>query len=318
MADYAQNRPGKNIHYRLGAGYSQWRKVFLGFELVRASGVQYSLIVRARPDITVLKRFDLRQIEQHYGSLPSTKNARGNFIAVPERTMQVITDHFALGTPDVMFGYAAEALPFTETCCEGYVWQNLEDRCMARTTAVISEELYDLKSLKEKMRAADIRPDNRDNWLVIPKVHRNSADWSPLILTNGAAYELGHKVCRGSDARCVPIYRIGLMYVFKASVYPWFSKNALCLRYENEGATTAKFLISAGIATARPDVDTMPIGDAPCVAVKGLEAAHASTMSSLAALNKSVSKGLIKRARQLRELEDSKGHQLRRRRQRRS
>ena len=41
---------------------------------------------------------------------------------------QVITDHFALGTPEAMYQYAAQPPPFMQSYGEGYVWRNLEQR----------------------------------------------------------------------------------------------------------------------------------------------------------------------------------------------
>jgi len=111
--------------FRTGAGYSQWRKVFLGFELVKASGVQYAVLLKARPDITLLYPMDFRAMQRDFGGRPSAKLAKGHWLAMPERTFQVVVDHFAMGTPQAMYKYAAKPLPYTQACCEGYVWRNL-------------------------------------------------------------------------------------------------------------------------------------------------------------------------------------------------
>ena len=67
----------------------QWRKVHLVHELIRESGRQYSLILRARPDATILEPFDLRALECDYGARASVRAAKGHWISVPERSMQV-------------------------------------------------------------------------------------------------------------------------------------------------------------------------------------------------------------------------------------
>jgi len=82
--------PKVNRPFRVEAGYSQWRKVWLVHEMIRNSGKQYSLIVRTRPDITVLYPLDLRKLQAELGSRESSKRARGHFISIPERTMQQV------------------------------------------------------------------------------------------------------------------------------------------------------------------------------------------------------------------------------------
>ncbi len=110
--------PALGRPFRVEAGYSQWRKVFLVHELVKKSGIAYTLIVRARPDATILEPLDLREYEKDMGSRATAKAARGHFISIPERSQQVITDHFAIGTPEVMYLYAQQARPYTIDCCE--------------------------------------------------------------------------------------------------------------------------------------------------------------------------------------------------------
>ncbi len=115
--DFAAN-PGAGHPFRVEAGYSQWRKVYLCHELIKKSGIKYSLIVRARPDATILEPLDLREYEKDLGSRPTSQAVRGHFITQPERSIQVIHDHFAVGTPEVMFLYALQAEPYTKDCCE--------------------------------------------------------------------------------------------------------------------------------------------------------------------------------------------------------
>jgi hypothetical protein len=56
--------------------FSQWRKVHLCLELVKESGIAYSLVIRARPDHLLIRPFDLRQLAADYGARPSIKRAR--------------------------------------------------------------------------------------------------------------------------------------------------------------------------------------------------------------------------------------------------
>jgi hypothetical protein len=115
----AEFNQGEARPYYVGSGYSQWRKVNLAHEMVRKSGIDYSLILRARPDHTVLEPLDLREFERHFSNRTSVKKANGHFISIPERSKQVITDHWAIGTPEAMYEYATQALPYTTSCCEG-------------------------------------------------------------------------------------------------------------------------------------------------------------------------------------------------------
>jgi hypothetical protein len=61
----------------------------------------------------------------------------------------VITDHWAIGTPRTMVDYAAQALPYTENCCEGYVWENLANRCYSRSEDVLKDEFADVDAVRK-------------------------------------------------------------------------------------------------------------------------------------------------------------------------
>jgi hypothetical protein len=84
--------------YILGPGYSQFRKVYLVMQLIKNSMVQYSLIIRARPDHLFITPVDLRDLVSDFALRPKVTNANGHFIIIPERHQgQRISDHFALG-----------------------------------------------------------------------------------------------------------------------------------------------------------------------------------------------------------------------------
>lgn len=66
-----------------------WRKVYLALALVRKTGREYSLVIRARPDHIFLQPFDLRAFGREFAAKASVKEARGHFISIPERSPQV-------------------------------------------------------------------------------------------------------------------------------------------------------------------------------------------------------------------------------------
>jgi hypothetical protein len=195
--------------------------------------------------------------------------------------------------------YSVESFPFTETCCEGYVWRNLEMRCFARTESIISEEFKNLPALRKAVEKSAQKPGVRDDWDLVPAEFKTDPVYSSQVLTSGMLYVLGKPACKGADSRCIPIFRPGYLYVFKASGAPWFATGTLCLRYSNEGTTTGKFLVKAGVAKARPDVDSSPVGDAPCVEMPSLAAAYNHSLAFLATLDPAVKKGLVNKRRRL-------------------
>jgi len=205
-----------------------------------------------------------------------------------------------VGTPQTIAQYSAEAFPFTETCCEGYVWRNLEMRCFARTDAVIGEEFRNVPELRKAIEVSEKRLGVRDDWDLVPEKFRTDPVYSSFVLTSGSLYVLGKSACKQKHARCIPIYRPGYLYVFKATVAPWFATGTLCLRYSNEGTTTGKFLVKAGMGIARPDVDAMPVGDAPCVELPSLKSAFNNSVAFLATLDPSVRQGLLQKRRRMR------------------
>ena len=62
---------------------------------------------------------------------------------------QQVSDHFAMGTKDVMFAYAEKPMPYTLACCEGYVARNLNLQCMARDQSVLEEEFGSAANVEE-------------------------------------------------------------------------------------------------------------------------------------------------------------------------
>ena len=54
-------------------------------QLVKNSGIKYSIVIRARPDHTFVRVNDLRAYAREFAERPSVKRARGHFFAIPER-----------------------------------------------------------------------------------------------------------------------------------------------------------------------------------------------------------------------------------------
>jgi hypothetical protein len=274
--------------FNVNAGYSQWRKVFLGLELVRRSGIAYSLIVRARPDTTVTTPIDLRQLEREVGSRPSAQRARGHFISVPERAKQLMVDQLALGTPEAMYAYAQQSFPYTVEYGEGQVARNLHLRCFARPDAVIAEEYSDPVRAKQLGEASDRRDwdGTRHDWEVLPRELR-SGPFSPMLLTDLGTSTMGMRSCLaggGNTTRCVPVYRTKFMYYFRASVKAWFRTGGSCFQYMNEGEKTARFLVAAGLAEPQPKLEAQ-VKIVPCVRLPALKRAWDLSAAWLATLD---------------------------------
>lgn len=85
-----------NPTFAVGATFSMWRKAHLAVELVRQSGREYSLVLRARPDHLFIRPLDLRAFGREHASRASSMRARGHFLSIPERSPQVGT-HNGLG-----------------------------------------------------------------------------------------------------------------------------------------------------------------------------------------------------------------------------
>jgi hypothetical protein len=252
---------------KVEAGYSQWRKVFLVHELIRNSGIKYTLILRARPDATILEPLDLRLFERDMAEREPTKKARGHYIVIPERSRQVITDHMAMGTPETMYLYAKQAFPYVRDCCEGYVWRNLEARCFSRSDEVLNTEYISLAAAKAAAQEAEKDGPNREHWAIVPREVRKDK-WSPILLTSDVLWNVGRRAClNGANSRCVPIYRTRFTYIFRVNVAAWFAMGALCMRQTNEGHVTGPFLYEAGIASVMMPEIEKKFNDGPCVRV---------------------------------------------------
>jgi hypothetical protein len=258
--------------FMFGAFYSQWRKVYLVHELIRNSGIEYALIVRCRPDINILEPLDLRTFQADMQSRESAKRTKGHFIALPERSMQAVVDHVAIGTPEVMYLYAKEPFPYTITNCELYVWRNLEMRCFGRSDSVINEEFSDPASAMDATLKGMLNG-SRNNWVVNPKSVRGLSKYSPILLNDNTFYAIGMESCtrnRGIQSKCIPIYRTRFTYVFRAQISAWLSEGALCMRDTLEGYITGPFLLRARIASALlPEVE-FKYNNGPCVHVPSL------------------------------------------------
>jgi len=292
--------------YNFGAGYSQWRKVFLGFEAVKSyaktHAVTYAMLVRARPDAVVLFPLDLRAVLAEFGSRPAAVRARGHFIAMPERSTQVVTDHWAMGTPEPMFDYARPPLPYTQNYGEGYVWQSLVQQCVARTLEAADEDFAatdkDLSPSVAFLKDANAKgavPVWTPLWQRVDPKFRVDKPFAPRILNVNAASTIGAKHClhpAGGTSKCVPLYRTAFTYVFRAHSAAWFSAGALCIARTNEAVASGDLLVKSGLATARPDA-LATFGSGPCIEVPALAPAVAAAKAFLATVNDTDARELV-------------------------
>jgi len=268
-----RTNPKINRPFRVGAGYSQWRKVWLVHEMIRNSGIEYSLIIRTRPDITILYPLDLRHLQAELGGRDSSRRARGHFISIPERTLMQIVDHFAIGTPEAMYLYAKQQRPYTASCCESWVKLNLEQRCFARSMDIIRDEYVDVDSVRKAAQRAEINgTNNQERWPIVPSNLRRGT-YGPQILFGSALDVMGRPACtvnEGKDSKCIPNFRTRLPYVFRVDIPAWFAAGALCTRYTNDGVKTGLFLLDSGIATEQMHEVEKKFNNEPCVHVPTL------------------------------------------------
>ncbi len=173
-----------------------------------------------------------------------------------------------------MFEYARQALPYTQSAAEGYVWRNLEMRCFARTDLVIAEEYSDVKSAHKDGEHSE-RNGYQEPWDALPQQFRSGA-FSPIISTANAFHNIGPRGCTnngGVGAKCIPVFRTKFAFVFRVHIAAWFETGALCMQETNEGTRTGPFLLKSGLATEQlPDIEAR-FRNNPCVRVPTLLAA---------------------------------------------
>mmetsp|Transcript_37419 Transcript_37419/g.74108 ORF Transcript_37419/g.74108 Transcript_37419/m.74108 type:complete len:526 (+) Transcript_37419:108-1685(+) len=270
----------------MGATFSQFRKVYLALQLVKGSGVAYSLVIRARPDHIFLAPMDLRHFGSDFAKRPSVKNARGHFLAVPERSPQLVTDQFAVGTLSAVSSYAEKPLPYTAACCEGYVERNLNLRCFSHSRSVLEEEFGDVPALLRALAdsssdGSQPDPQQRDWRLVPPQVKRASA-YSPIMLSQRAVGALGVGKCATpGGGGCVPLYRTKYMYIHRIVTRAWLGAGVVCVGLMGDGFLSGPMLVRARIASGVDLEAGKKYGFGPCLKVPTLEQAWKLTTALL-------------------------------------
>jgi hypothetical protein len=282
----------------LQSHYGQMRKMWRAFNLVRASGIQYTLVVRGRPDATILEPLDLRSLHIEMSRHRSVRHAQGHFIAIPERdTYSTVTDVFAVGTMESIAAFASPPTAFTQATHEPHIMQNLQRHGFTRLNRTFLEEIMD--PLKEYLSVSGrtkhievpegqkVRIDlDESPWqLIHPDVR--SGKFSPLISTVAAFQTLGDSSCARKGAACIPIYRLRFTFTLYMAARPWFSTGAVC--FPNTAAfsmQTVKFLVAAriGVATSPNSAVAQLRADDlrsshHCLIVPGLARAHSASVA---------------------------------------
>jgi hypothetical protein len=253
---------------------------------------------------------DLRTFQADMQSRESAKRTKGHFIALPERSMLVVVDQFAIGTPEVMYLYAKEPFPYTISDCEEYVRRNLEMRCFGRSESVFNEEFSDPAAAMDVtfLGLMAYLKDNgslhglRLHWAVNPASIRGPSRYAPMLLTESALLPVGGEACTrdgGKGSKCLPIYRTRFMFVFRAQAAAWLAEGALCLGPMFEGAPSGPFLVDSGIASARLAEVESRFGDPPCVHVPALVPAWEQAAAWLKTLDPTTRRDLIGYRRRL-------------------
>ena len=319
----------------VGPGYSQWRKVYLAHELVknasrRLSGGSeteyYDLIVRARPDHSIVQPTDLRDVLKDFSTRASSKPSRSHFLAMPERFQgQTFTgrynhfglwkpgsltstlflfleDHFMIGSAAAMYRYAERPLPYTGACCEGYVQRNLHLRCFYRDANVIESEFIgiDGESGAQSVESARKNAHNHaeliggsNHWSLVPKNLRAS-NYSAHLNNPHTTMLFGYEGCPTNfrtkpqwGGGCIPVYRTRMLYIYNIVTSAWFDTGALCIgRYANEHE--AEFLIRAEIANETLPAVAEKHRFGPCLRIPALGAAHKLAEGYLASIGPEV------------------------------
>jgi hypothetical protein len=272
----------------------------LCLQLVRAyqalHRLQYSLVLRARPDHCFISPMDLRHFTAEHATRPSVVRARGHFLGVPERHQgQLLTDHFAMGTTAAMWAYGERPLPYTLACCEGYVQRNLDMRCFARDQTTISEEFTDLNEVEATFRTAPAK--NAMGWSVVPSELRRSR-YSPLLNNPHTLNHMGPPECQQklpegtTVGGCIPMYRPGFMYIYNINTEAWFNAGVVCIgRYA--GADEEQWILAAGLANGTDPAAAKKHGFGPCLTFPTLTPAYVAMRRWLATLSYEDRKGLL-------------------------
>jgi len=276
--------------------FGQMRKMWRVYNLVRASGIQYTLVVRGRPDAAILEPLDLRLMHKEYSRYASVQDANGHYIAIPERDpYSVITDVFAVGTMEAIAAFASPPLAFNQAPHEIFISQNLARHGFARTNRTILEEIKDpLKNYQSvccRMRPPDLPVgtpiDLVDTpWEVLPAYTR-AGNFSPLMSSTSAYHPFGDGTCSHEGAACIPILRLRFTFALYIELKPWFYSGTTCI---NSKVLFSKhihnFIVAAGIGTSIRSssvVATSHGGNEKdsyyCLRIPGLAQAHALSLA---------------------------------------
>ena len=261
--------------------------------------LQYSLVLRARPDHCFILPMDLRDFTAEHAKRPSVKRARGHFLAVPERHQgQLLTDHFAMGTAEAMWAYGEKPLPYTLACCEGYVQRNLDMRCFTRNKETIAEELTETSAVEEAFRNAPSK--NSMGWSVVPSELRTSR-YSPLLNNPHTLNPMGAPECHrnpregsseGEVGGCIPMFRPGFMYIYNINTAAWFHTGAVYIgRYA--GTDEEQWILDAKLANGTNPDAAKKHGFGPCLTFESLAPAYDAMRRWLATLSYEDRKGLL-------------------------
>ena len=232
-----------------------WR----AFKLVQGSGISYTLLVRGRPDATILEPLDLRALHDEMSNHLSVRRAGGHYIAIPERNpYTVVADVFAIGTMESIAAFASPPTAFSQEVYESYVERNLVWRGFVRSSDVLKEEMI------------DPRDDNRTVWKESWRLHKKEGSgellgvfpwqvmdpslrrgkFSALMSMDINFQGIGHTSCFLEGAACVPIYRTRLTYSLYTALKPWFSPGPYCIpEVTTVTRLECSFLVAARIAT---------------------------------------------------------------------
>ena len=275
---------------------SQLRKMWRAYKLVRGSGISYDLVVRSRPDATILVPINLRELRDEFGSRPSAQRAGGHFIAIPERDKFMVTDVFAVGTMQAIGAFVTPPEPYNQAVSETYASEVMlrsgfvrkkmtlfEDFDESRILASYYDAVKDYKAAGEDDPFKDKRP-----WRLLDPAATRGGKFSPLILAKGAFDQLGDTACFEDGSSCIPFYRMRFTFLLYMPMEQWFRAGALCLP-KNRVFTKQQsdFIVLVGVGSSAPP-SLSPISAVKklwedsgwyCLRLPTLASAHAKSIS---------------------------------------
>jgi len=269
--------------------FGQMRKMWRAYKLVQASGIEYTLVVRGRPDAAILQPLDLRLMHKEYSSLATVRRANGHYIAIPERDpYSVVTDVFAVGTMEAIAAFASPPLPFIQAPHEIFTSQNLERHGIARSNTTILEEIKDPLKNYQSVCCRTKMPDVPDGtpidfgdtqWELLPPDTR-AGQFSPLMSSNAANVPFGDGSCFNEGAACIPMLRMRFTFSLYTALKPWFFSGALCFsKMIAFPKQIHDFLVTSRIGDPVHPRLAKTQTDYHCLKIPGLAQAHAQSMN---------------------------------------